>query len=148
MNFRRIFADRVSPIRSRTAKKRRWNAHTETLIIHVNRPFRNARSRRWASSLWDYPIQVLIKFAMILLLFTPSSSSRKFISSTSRSRSRKRRTTPETKLFIARHRIALVGAFTTTMWTISCVLYVELIIVLPVRWALLIFKTTYWKTRR
>lgn len=75
---------------------------------------------------------------MILLLFTFSSSSRKFISSISRSRSRKQRTTPETRLSTARHQTVLVGAFTTMTWIIFYVLCVKLIIVLPVRWVSLI----------
>jgi len=49
MNFRHIFTDHVLPIQSRTAKKQRWNVHTEIPIICVNRPFKNVRSRRWAS---------------------------------------------------------------------------------------------------
>lgn len=66
-----IFPDHALPIRSRTARRRKWNVRTETPIIRVNRLFRNARSRRWASFIFDGRIrspQVWIK-QMILLLY-------------------------------------------------------------------------------
>lgn len=70
---------------------------------------------------------------MILLLITLRSSSRKFISSTLRNRSRKRRITLETRPSTVKRQIVLLGAFTMMMCTISYAPCAGPIIVSPVR---------------